>query len=103
MTRQMIGETTDTTLRGGQRAEQKLQSRYKILDAAGQRLRAEGLQGAGIAAVMKDAGLTHGAFYSHFSNKDELAQAALVHALKDNRQGWIGKPKKNPGHSAWGV
>lgn len=88
--------------KGSQRAVQKQQSRHKILDAAGQRLRAEGLQGAGIAAVMKDAGLTHGAFYSHFSNKDELAQAALVHALKDNRQGWIGKPKKELWHQRLG-
>ncbi len=89
-----MAEHYDSTEKMTQRAELKLQSRDKILTAAGQRLRSEGIHGAGISAVMADAGLTHGAFYSHFKNKDELARAALVHALKDNRQGWIGKPKK---------
>lgn len=78
------------------RAEQKQVSREKILDAAGRRLRTEGLQGAGVAAVMKDAGLTHGAFYVHFANKDELSRAALAQALLSNRQGWM---KKTPNDS----
>src|SRR5689334_10369268 len=30
---------------------------------------------------MRDAGLTHGAFYSHFNTKDELASAAFAHAI----------------------
>lgn len=80
------------------RAEKKHQSRNKILEAAGQRLRSEGIGGAGVAAVMSDAGLTHGAFYSHFKNKDELAREALVHALLENRQRWMGKPQKE----SWG-
>lgn len=80
------------------RADQKQLSREKILQAASYRLRAEGLHGAGIATVMADAGLTHGAFYSHFQNKDELARAALSHALDGNRKNWLGKPKKE----GWG-
>lgn len=71
------------------RAEQKRESREKILSAAGKRIRAEGLNGAGVAAVMKDAGLTHGAFYSHFETKDDLARAALSQALHQNRQDWM--------------
>jgi len=80
------------------RADLKQQSREKILEAAGQRLRAEGINGAGIAAVMADAGLTHGAFYSHFKNKDELAREALTHALFDNRNRWLGKKQRE----SWG-
>lgn len=76
------------------RAEQKRESRNKILDAAARRLRTEGMAGAGIAAVMKDAGLTHGAFYSHFRDKNELNREALIHALCVNRQAWMGKPRK---------
>ncbi len=49
------------------------------------------MTGAGIAAVMADAGLTHGAFYSHFQDKDELAREALVHALCENRLRWMGR------------
>lgn len=75
------------------RAEQKKESRNRILDAAAHRLRSEGLTGAGIAAVMSDAGLTHGAFYSHFQDKNDLVREALAHALDANRKKWIGKSK----------
>jgi TetR/AcrR family transcriptional repressor of nem operon len=76
----------------GPRAEQKADSLRRILTASAARLRQEGLAGAAIAAVMRQAGLTHGAFYCHFANKDELAVAALRHALKDNRTRWVGSP-----------
>ena len=36
------------------------------------RVRAEGLTGAAVSAVMKDAGLIHGGFYKHFGSKDDL-------------------------------
>lgn len=78
------------------RTEQKQQSRDRILDAAGRRLRAEGLGGAGIADVMADAGLTHGAFYAHFADKDELVREALVQALAGNRQAWMGQSQTEP-------
>lgn len=77
-----------------QRNELKEASLQRILGAGASRLRLEGLTGAAIAPVMKDAGLTHGAFYSHFSNKDELAIAAFRHALQDNRQRWVGAPRQ---------
>lgn len=75
------------------RAQLKDESLQRILDAGAMRLRQEGLSGAAIANVMRDAGLTHGAFYVHFENKGELAAAALRHALKDNRPRWIGALK----------
>lgn len=55
-----------------QRSALKEASLQRILKSGATRLCEEGLSGAGIASVMKDAGLTHGAFYSHFGNKDEL-------------------------------
>lgn len=76
------------------RSDLKQQSRDKILNSAARRMRVEGLDGSGIAAVMTDAGLTHGAFYSHFKNKDELLCNALENALEENRRRWIGKAKK---------
>ncbi|MBS1196779.1 MAG: hypothetical protein H6R18_564 [Proteobacteria bacterium] len=76
------------------RTEQKSASLQRILDAGAVRLRTEGLSGAGIALVMRDAGLTHGAFNVHFANKNELAVAALRHALLENRKRWVGTLKK---------
>ena len=72
------------------RAKHKAESRNRILQAAATRLRVEGLGGAGVAAVMQDAGLTHGAFYAHFANKSALSAAALRHALLENRARWLG-------------
>jgi len=73
------------------RSEFKQASLTRILDAGSARLRTAGLNGAAIAPVMKDAGLTHGAFYSHFADKDALDEAAFRHAFTTGRPWWIGK------------
>ena len=75
------------------RAESKQESLDRILDAAARRIREEGLDGAAIVPVMRDAGLTHGAFYSHFSSKEELASAAFSRAITTGRSHWI-KPMR---------
>jgi TetR/AcrR family transcriptional regulator, transcriptional repressor for nem operon len=77
----------------GTRADSKRESLDKILDAAARRIREEGIDGAAIVPVMRDAGLTHGAFYSHFSNKDDLASAAFGRAITTGRRHWI-KPMR---------
>ncbi len=71
------------------RADAKQDSLKRILDAGSVRLRREGLSGAAIAPVMADAGLTHGAFYSHFRSKEALAIAAFRHALTEGRPRWM--------------
>ena len=77
----------------GTRAEGKQESVDRILDAAARRIREEGLDGAAIVPVMRDAGLTHGAFYSHFSSKEALANAAFSRAITTGRAHWI-KPRR---------
>jgi TetR/AcrR family transcriptional repressor of nem operon len=61
------------------RPEHKLETRRKIVKDASRRVLAEGLNGAAVSAVMKDAGLTHGGFYKHFRSKDDL----LVESLRE--------------------
>lgn len=56
---------------------QKEQTRAAILDVAARRFRADGVDGAGVAEIMRDAGLTHGGFYAHFKSKDDLLTAAI--------------------------
>jgi TetR/AcrR family transcriptional regulator, transcriptional repressor for nem operon len=77
----------------GTRAEGKQESLNKILDAAARRIREEGIDGAAIVPVMRDAGLTHGAFYSHFTSKEDLANAAFSRAITTGRSQWI-KPRR---------
>jgi len=56
-------------------------SRERILQAASERFRADGIAASGLSRVMKDAGLTNGAFYPHFESKAELVRESLVAAL----------------------
>jgi len=60
---------------------EKEKSHQRILDSAARLIRERGVDGAGVAEVMKDAGMTAGGFYRHFSSKDELVGAALEAAF----------------------
>lgn len=57
--------------------EHKEQTRNRVLKAAAKAIRADGPHRVGVAAVMAEAGLTHGGFYAHFSSKDALIAAAI--------------------------
>lgn len=57
--------------------EQKQRTREKVLQVAAKAIRAEGPDRIGVAAIMAEAGLTHGGFYAHFSSKDDLIAAAI--------------------------
>jgi TetR/AcrR family transcriptional regulator, transcriptional repressor for nem operon len=58
--------------------EHKDATRRRIIEAAGRRLKHDGIDGSGIATLMADAGLTNGAFYAHFVSKEDLV-ASVVH------------------------
>ena len=61
--------------------EQAAQNRERIVEAAAQLFRERGFEGIGVADLMKEAGLTHGGFYGHFSSKDDLIAEASTRAL----------------------
>jgi TetR/AcrR family transcriptional regulator, transcriptional repressor for nem operon len=59
------------------RAAAKDASHERIVSAAARAIRRSGYDGTGVADIMKEAGLTHGAFYAHFSSREDmLAEAA---------------------------
>jgi TetR/AcrR family transcriptional repressor of nem operon len=61
----------------------KAQTHQRIVEAASRSVRRSGFHGAGVADVMKEAGLTHGGFYSHFASRDALLAEAAAHASTD--------------------
>lgn len=61
--------------------EHKQETRQRIIATAGRRLKQDGIDGSGVATLMKDAGLTNGAFYAHFASKDDLVATAITHEL----------------------
>lgn len=59
------------------RVTAKEASHERIVDAAARAIRRSGYDGTGVADIMKEAGLTHGAFYAHFPSREAmLAEAA---------------------------
>ena len=63
--------------------DRKQTTRRHIIQAAGRRFKANGIDGSGIAALMADAGLTNGAFYAHFDSKDDLVACAVADQLRE--------------------
>lgn len=53
-------------------ADHKKRTHRRIVESASRQFRAEGMNGPGVAKLMKASGLTHGGFYKHFKSKDDL-------------------------------
>ena len=77
--------------------DQKQATRQRILEAAGRRFKEDGIDGAGVAAVMSDAGLTNGAFYAHFASKEDLVANVLAEQLRVQRESFRAAPSDRAG------
>ncbi|MGV1757813.1 TetR/AcrR family transcriptional regulator [Rhizobium sp. A22-96] len=65
---------------------EKQKTHERIVELAARRLREEGLDGIGVADLMKEAGLTVGGFYKHFASRDELVAEAVQSAVESWRK-----------------
>ncbi|MDE1180531.1 TetR/AcrR family transcriptional regulator [Paraburkholderia sp.] len=65
---------------------QKAESRQRVLENASRQIRENGIDALGVADCMRSAGLTHGAFYGHFSSRDALIVEALEHAVQQSEK-----------------
>lgn len=70
------------------------ENRDAILDVAARKIRERGFEQMSVADVAKDAGLTHGALYSHFRSKEALQAAALHRAFEESAVGFAGLSPK---------
>lgn len=80
--------------------DHKQATRERILEVAGRRFKQDGIDGAGVATVMADAGLTNGAFYGHFSSKEDLVANVLADQLRSQRQTFDEAPSGRAGLEA---
>jgi TetR/AcrR family transcriptional repressor of nem operon len=69
--------------------EQKRQTHDEILRAAAHAFRERGFDGAGVAELMRDAGLTHGGFYAHFPSKAALLGEAAAYGLEESGEAFF--------------
>ena len=83
------------------RPEHKAQIHQKIVNDASRRVRAEGLTGAAVSVVMRDAGLTHGGFYRHFGSKDGLLLESLKEAFREMAECLARAAEESQPGAAW--
>lgn len=81
--------------------QHKIETHRKIVKDASERVRAEGLNGAAVAAVMRDTGLTHGGFYKHFGSKDDLLLESLSEAFREFSDTLVRAAEHSPSGEAW--
>lgn len=76
-----------TVMRKGQastRAAAKDATHERIVNVAARAIRRSGYDGTGVADLMKEAGLTHGAFYAHFASREAMLAEAAVKACAES-------------------
>lgn len=66
------------------RAEAKEASHERIVRVAARAIRRSGYGGTGVADIMKEAGLTHGAFYAHFASREAMLAEAAQRACAES-------------------
>jgi TetR/AcrR family transcriptional repressor of nem operon len=66
--------------------QHKANTHRKIVAAASELFRSQGIGNVGVTDLMQHAGLTHGGFYAHFSSKDALAAEAMRAAFEESTQ-----------------
>jgi TetR/AcrR family transcriptional repressor of nem operon len=64
--------------------EEMGKSHQRIVEGAARLFRERGVEGASVADVMSEAGLTQGGFYRHFETKEALVDAALQIAFEQS-------------------
>src|SRR5207253_10064588 len=77
--------------------EKAAENRARIVATASRLFRDKGFDGVGLDAIMKEAGLTHGGFYGHFSSKEDLIAEASARALAQSLALWGKLADRAPG------
>ena len=78
----------------------KAEKRQELLDISGQIAKKNGFSATGVDSFMKAAGVTSGAFYSHFSSKSDLFKALIENELQHSLQMWQDNPHQDDAE-AW--
>jgi TetR/AcrR family transcriptional regulator, transcriptional repressor for nem operon len=81
--------------------DHKQETRQRIVEVAGRRFKQDGIEAAGVAAVMSDAGLTNGAFYGHFTSKEDLVANVLADQVRAQRHSFDAQPPDRAGLEAF--
>jgi TetR/AcrR family transcriptional repressor of nem operon len=70
-------------------AQQKAETKAKIVSVASRMFRERGAESNGIGSVMKEIGFTKGGFYRHFKNRNQLYVEAVEKAFSEMGDGMV--------------
>jgi TetR/AcrR family transcriptional repressor of nem operon len=70
------------------RAQRRGETHQRIIEAAGRLFREHGIDGVGVDAIMREAGLTHGGFYAHFPSKEAMVAEVSRAMLEKSADRW---------------
>ncbi len=70
-------------------SHRKAETRARIVAAAAALFREHGIDGVGLDAIMREAGLTHGGFYLHFASKEALVGVVSAEQLARSVTGYL--------------
>lgn len=73
----------------------KEEKRKELLKASGTLVKDRGFAASGVDALTEAAGVTSGAFYSHFASKNDLLKALIENELQTSREMWAGNPHES--------
>lgn len=77
--------------------EHKEETRQQILEAVHKGFRQHGFAGAGVDGLAKDAGVTSGAFYTHFKSKADAFREAIAIGVEQFRHAVEHYQRENDG------
>lgn len=66
--------------------QETAETRRRIVEAASEAFRRNGIDGTAVADVMSAAGMTHGGFYKHFDSKDQVVEESMALAAENWRE-----------------
>jgi TetR/AcrR family transcriptional regulator, transcriptional repressor for nem operon len=81
-------------------SQRKSETRQRIVAAAADLFRQHGIDGVGVDAIMREAGLTHGGFYGHFPSKEALIGAVSAEQLARSAARWTEAAAQVPAQEA---
>lgn len=68
--------------------KESAETREKIVKAASQEFRRNGIEGTGLSELMATAGLTHGGFYNHFESKEQVVKESIAFGIDSMMESW---------------
>ena len=90
----MLAKRTRKTA-GKRTARDPARTRESLLQAAFEEMHRSGFRGSNLETILRKSGVTKGAMYHHFKNKEALGYAVLDEVIRDGtREKWLW-PLKN--------